>query len=342
MKIDIALEPNVSGDEFARLGRLAESYDLGTVWTANILASRDPFLCFSRLARESHDIRMGPMAISPFEMHPVRMANLLFTLNEFSRGRADIVVGGGGGTTIALKLKPDRRTMFPKMVRGVRECVDILKGVSPDKPLMYDGELFQVMGYQPEWATDPPPRIYVGATGRQMLKMATAAADGVMMSDVPLQRIDETIAWICGHLSARGRPRGAFRINNLLPWHVKADAAAARREALRKIWVRGMLSPWHISKFLDEDDSAFVEDHFDSFAKAYMANTHEIEGVPDRILDKLVENLTLTGDLGDVDRLIEELDAFKRAGVSEFTLRIYDDPAASIKLIGERVAPAVR
>jgi 5,10-methylenetetrahydromethanopterin reductase len=123
MKIDIALEPNASADEFARLGKLAEDYDLGTVWTANILSSRDPFLCFSVLARESHKIRMGPMAISPFEMHPIRMANLVFALNEISHGRTDIVVGGGGGTTIALKLKLDRRTMFPKMVRGVRECV---------------------------------------------------------------------------------------------------------------------------------------------------------------------------------------------------------------------------
>ena len=43
-------------------------------------------------------MRMGPVAISPFELHPLKMANQLLTLNEFAGGRANIVVGGGGGT----------------------------------------------------------------------------------------------------------------------------------------------------------------------------------------------------------------------------------------------------
>jgi hypothetical protein len=48
----------------------------------------DPFFALSLLAHQSSHIRLGPMAISPAELHPLKMANLLFSLNELSGGRA--------------------------------------------------------------------------------------------------------------------------------------------------------------------------------------------------------------------------------------------------------------
>ena len=86
MRIDIILEPKASSDAFAELGALAESYGMGAVWTANHDSARDPFICFTQLARVSKKIRMGPIASSPFEYHPLKMANLLFALNEISHG----------------------------------------------------------------------------------------------------------------------------------------------------------------------------------------------------------------------------------------------------------------
>ncbi len=342
MRIDVIFEPDSSADTFCELGLLAESYGLGAVWTANIISSRDPFMCFSTLARQSSTIRMGPIAISPFELHPLKMANLLFALNEMSRGRANLIVGGGGGTSIGMGLKPHRRTMYPRMVRGVQECVEFLKQVSADKVLNFDGEVFQVHGYRPDWARDKPPHIYIGASGLQMLKMATKVAHGVMGSDIPIQLADHYVTSIHQGLAASGRSKEDFRISNLMPWHVKPDREAAIREARSKIWVRGMLDYRFISSFLNEEDCALVEARFDDFGKAYIQNSPVVEGVPDRIFNALVDNMTFTGGLGDVDELIEELRKFKQAGFTEFGLRLYGNPAASIQLIGERVAPALQ
>ncbi|MDH5275884.1 MAG: LLM class flavin-dependent oxidoreductase, partial [Gammaproteobacteria bacterium] len=91
MRIDIILKPHRSGAEMARLGRLAESYGLGAVWVPNNILSLDPFVNFVPTAQQTKNIRMGPIAVSPFELHPLRMANLLLTLNEFAGGRAAIV-----------------------------------------------------------------------------------------------------------------------------------------------------------------------------------------------------------------------------------------------------------
>lgn len=335
------LEP-ASADEFLELGQLAESYGFEAVWTANHLAARDPFMAFSVLARESEAIRMGPVAVSPFELHPLKMANQLFTLNEFSRGRANIVVGGGGGTTIAMHLKADRYVMHRRMVRGVRECVEFLHDASAAEPLTFDGELFKVDNYQPGWATDEAPVVYVGATKPQMLRMAARVADGVMFSDLTLGRLDETMQILSGALTDAGRDTGSFRINNLFSWHVKRDRQEAVAEARRKLWVRGMLEHWYISPALNERDCKFVAENMQAFVKAYLTDSPVIDGVPDELVDLLIDELTFTGDLTDVDALIERFWKFKEAGVNEMALRLYDDPAYSIKVLGETVGPELQ
>ena len=338
MRIHFVLEPS-SAEEFLELGQLAEGHGFAAVWTANHLSARDPFLSFSVLARESRRIRMGPVAISPFELHPLKMANQLLTLNELSGGRANLVVGGGGGTMIGMNLKSGRYVMHPQMVRGARECVEFLKSVSPDAPLDYTGKLFQVTGYQPTWATDASPLIYVGATKRHMLRMAARVADGVMFSDLTLGRLNETMALLGEALSEHGRGTDSYRINNLFAWHVKPNRQEASSEARRKLWVRGMVERWYIAPALDDDECNLVENNMPGIIKAYMTNSPVIEGIPDAIVDKLVDELTFTGDLSDVDRLIERFWTFKNAGVNEMSLRLYDQPADSIRLIADVIGP---
>jgi 5,10-methylenetetrahydromethanopterin reductase len=223
MRLDLVLEPD-SPMRFRELGLLAESLGFGAIWTANHIAARDPFMSFMPLAAAATNIRMGPIAVSPYELHPVKIANQLLTLNEAAGGRANIVVGGGGGTVIGMGMKPGRRDMMPRMVRAVRECAEILQGAARDKPFQYKGELFEVNGYMPAWVTDPPPQIYVGASKPQMLRMAGRIADGVMMSDVTLPRITESMDVLRTSLGKHKRDASQFPVSNLYAWHVKADA----------------------------------------------------------------------------------------------------------------------
>ncbi len=131
MRIDVILESNAAPEIVAELGTLAETCGLGGVWVSNMNDGRDPFINFVDLARSTERIRLGPIAVSPFELHPLKMAAALLTLNEVSTGRAQIVVGAGGGTATAMGV-PQQRP-----VRAVRECVEILQAASTGKPLQY-------------------------------------------------------------------------------------------------------------------------------------------------------------------------------------------------------------
>lgn len=335
LRIDLILESNAAPETIAELGRLAEGYGLGGIWVSSMLDARDVFMNFAELARTTERIRMGPIAVSPYELHPLKMATSLLTLNEASRGRAQIVVGGGGGTMTAMGLKPERR------VRAVREAVEILKLAGTGQPINYEGELFTIRRYHPVWAKSPPPAVYVGANRAAMLKMAPKVADGVMLSDKMVPQVREARAVIDAGLDAAGRPRAGFRLNNFWAWHVKESREEAQREA--RIWLalRGVLLRANHVYFMDEADCDLVEAKRQNFFAALRRRSPDIEDVPERIIATLVEHLTSCASIADLDKEIERLRQFEAAGLTEIALRIYDDPAATIRLLGERVVPAL-
>jgi hypothetical protein len=131
-------------------------------------------------------------------------------------------------------------------------------------------------------------------------------------------------------------------LNNFWAWHVKDSQEEAEREA--RIWlaVRGTLYPEYITDVLDADEAAIVNANISSFITAYHTKSPDVEGVPDSIVAKLVDRATSASSIANLDREIERLQHFKAAGLTEIALRVYDDPADSIRLIGERVLPALQ
>lgn len=335
MRIDLILESNAAPERIAALGRLAEGYGLGGIWVSSMLDARDPFLTFAELARTSHGIRMGPIAVSPFELHPLKMATSLLTLNEISGGRAQIVVGGGGGTMTAMGIQPARR------VRAVEEALTILRLAGRGEPVNFEGEIFRVRRYNPAWARSAPPIIYAGANRGQMQRMAARHADGIMLSDKIVEQVREARAVIDPVLADAGRDPAAFRLNNFWAWHVKESREEAEREA--RIWLalRGVLLKANHHYFMNEADMDLVEQKRGAFFEALRRRSPDIAGVPEHVVKLLVDNLTSCAALADIDREIDRLRRFEAAGLTEIALRIYENPEETIRIIGERVVPAL-
>lgn len=335
MKIDVILESNLSPERIAELGCCAERAGLGGVWVSNMNDARDPFINFVDLARATSRIGLGPIAVSPFELHPLQMARSLLTLNEVARGRARIVVGAGGGVATTMGVKPVR------VVRAVRECVEVLKAAATGKPVRYKGEMFEVGWFNPSWAKSPAPVIYAGANGPQMLKAAPRYADGVMVSDFVPDQVRRARGIIDGTLRELQREPATFPMSNFWAWHVKESAADAAREARTWLTVRGTLYPPYIDDVLDPDEAAIVSRNINAFIRAYNRKSDVVEGVPAGIVQKLVDRCTSASPLAEIDREIERLREFTRAGLTEIALRIYEEPQQSIRVLGERVLPAL-
>ena len=54
----------------------------------------------------------------------------------------------------------------------------------------------------------------------------------------------------------------------------------------------------------------------------------------------MCEVLTSTGGLDDIDKEIERFKRFEKAGQTQLSLRLHDDPMEALTIIGEHILPS--
>lgn len=340
MDIDIILEPDLTSNEITELGQAAEKFGIRALWTSNFFAHWDPFISLVPLAQSTDRLLMGPLAVSPFEMHPLKIANGILSLNEMCNGRAQIAIGAGEGNLDAMDLKTPK-----KIVLAVREALEIVlaagHGTLGDG---YKGEIFNVnhpCAYA--WLTASPPRIYMTAYRFMMMRMGGRVADGVFVGCTPPEIVEPAMEHVNTGIDRRDKPPEDFRVNTFWAWHIKEDKEEAYRESRRELAWRGRkLDPDLLVNWLTEEEAQFVADNFDAYVNAYFDRSGIVQGVPDDINDRLMHAMTSTGGLDDLDREIERFKIFRENGLTEIAIRLHDDPMDALRIVGEHVVPALR
>ena len=336
MQTDIILEADLTPSQVAELAQLAESYGIRGVWTQNYAGGRDPFLCLMPAAAATKKIMLGAVVISPYEMHPLKIANAVSTLNEYANGRGMVVIGGGGEWPGVLGVK------YGKRVTGCGEAVAMVRRAVAGQVVQWDGQVYKARYFRSAWVKGTPPIVYAGATGPKMIDMATHFADGTMFSDMILPMLPPTMGYVREGLTKHGRDPGSFRVNNFCAFHIKDDREVSFAEARRELMLRGWLDEAWYEPFLTVDEAALVGANKNAFLTAFRTKSGDIKGVPPETCAKLVEGLSLAGDLRDLDRHAERLRTFAAAGMTENALRLHDDPARAIHIIGKELIPRLR
>ena len=290
-------------------------------------------------------IRLGVLAVSPFEMHPLKIANAINSLNEIAGGRATVAIGGGGAVLSAMRsegVELDFKAL--RVVRAVREAVEIVRGAAHGELKRgYAGELFQVtMPYNASWLKSTPAKVFTCSDGPQMIRMGARVADGMQLGDQTIHRAPEIMANVKAGWAKREKPADDFRVGNYWAWHIKQDREASLFEARRSVaWRTQLIPPFHgLDLLFDEPDLTFIKDHYTNFQKAAYTGTGNIEGVPKELADRVIASVCSTGDYDDIDRELERYRACADAGFTDLVLKIFDEPMAAVRTICERVVPA--
>ena len=210
MDVDIILEPDLSSAQVVELGVAAERYGIRAVWTSNYFAHWDGFISLVPLALATKRLKLGVLAVSPFEMHPLKIANALLSLNELAGGRAMVAIGAGEGNLDAMDLKKP-----PKIVRAVREAIEIVRAAA-NRNLghVYNGEDFRVTypcAY--DWVKAPPASVYGTAYRVQMMRMQARVSDGVFIGCTPPEIVEPAMAAVREGIAKREPGRGPIRVN---------------------------------------------------------------------------------------------------------------------------------
>jgi 5,10-methylenetetrahydromethanopterin reductase len=267
MDIDIILEPDLTPQQITELGQAAERYGIRALWTSNYFAHWDPFISLVPLAQSTDKLLMGPLAVSPFEMHPLKIANGLLSLNEICNGRATVAIGAGEGNLEAMDLKKPK-----KVVLAIREALEIvLAAAHGNLKDGYDGEIFNVnLPCAYDWLSAPPPKIYMTAYRFMMMRLGGRVADGVFVGCTPPELMGPAMENVKTGISRRDTPPEDFRVNTFWAWHIKEDREEAYRESRRELAWRGRkLDPELLVNWLTEEEAQFVQDNFDAYVTAY-------------------------------------------------------------------------
>lgn len=360
MDIDIILEPDLSPAQVAEIGVEAERLGVRALWSSNYHFQYDAFLSLAPLALATSRLIIGPLAVSPWEMHPLKMANALLTLNEMSNGRAMIGVSGGGGLLGAIGWRasndgpvwplqdPVRRVSEPdRRIRGMRECIEVLEiARSGEFKMGYDGGIFVIRRpFGMPWAKCDGPLIYSCSNGPQAIRMGARLADGIQFSDFTVDMLPEAMELIGKGLAQRDEPAEDFRVGNFWAWHIKPDLEASMYEGRRELIWRAALvgmNEKEIMPFLhDEQEMQVIRDHWEELRIAFRSRSGDCPNIPNDILHRLIHGMASAGTLDDIDREVERYRQFAAGGLTELSIRLFDEPMDGLKMLGERVLPAL-
>jgi len=211
--------------------RAGEAGGAVRMWVANHLFQRDPVTLAALALGATSRLPVALMAMSPFSMHPVQAAMAAATLDEIYPGRVTLCFGVGAPVDLESAGLDASRPLKP-----MREAVEIARALLAGETVNREGQAFTVRNRALSSGVRNVP-IVLAASGPQMLELAGAIADGVLISagtSVPFVR------W-CLEQVHRGAAGRKVRTCGLVYSAVdtEREAAHARLRRMLAILLRG-------------------------------------------------------------------------------------------------------
>ena len=333
MKIGIVLDGTTHANKLAGLARLAERNGIEYLWLSAGSRTKDHFVRLAVAAASTTKIRLGPIATSPFEMHPAIIGNALLTLDEICAGRGRIVLGGGGDLASTLGVPLQNR------VGVVDDTITLIRKLAEGGEVSYTGNKFRVEGLFSPWHRSKPPPIFVGANRPRMLELSAKRADGVMFSDMPENYAGQLVRTVRSQLNGFGRSSDDFQMINWFSWNIQDTLEKAKRLAraslgFRLYYILDVAGQIGISR-----EYAFeLHRKQPEMVKALLRG--KPEQLPGALSDHLIDRLTITSGVKSIDRCVERLHQFEKQGLNQIALSLQGDPDQAIRIIGKHVVPA--
>ncbi|ETW98089.1 MAG: hypothetical protein ETSY2_43330 [Candidatus Entotheonella gemina] len=182
------------------LVRLAERKGYTSVWLPES-PGREVFTELTALAMSSERIRIGTGIVPVFARLPTVAAAAMNTAATLAPGR--VILGLGIGHRPAME--GGHGVAFAKPFQHTREFAAIARQLLREGEISYTGDIYQIKQFQFDAPPPQPVPVFLAALRPQMLQLAGAVADGVLMNWASPDYIPEAIAHVRQGAEAAGR-----------------------------------------------------------------------------------------------------------------------------------------
>ena len=282
------------------LVKLAEDKGYDSVWLPESMG-RDALAELTALVGTSQRIRIGTGIVPVFARLPTVAAASIATAANLAPGRAILGVGIGHQTA----LENGHGVAFSRPLQHVREFTTIARRLLAEGQVAYTGDVYTVKHYQLDTPPSQPVPVFVAALRPQMLKMAGAVADGVLMNWVSLDYVPQAIEYIRQGAEAAGRSLNDLTIASYLRTCV-TDSPETVEQATREQLARYGSMVYYERYFA----SIGFPDEAETIAQAWQRGDRE--AAAGAVTDPMIKAVTI---YGSADECRQRLQAYRDAGL---------------------------
>ena len=239
MKTDANLD-TASLDAITSSARELDEAGYDGLWAAE--AAHDPFLPLAVAALASGRAELGTSIAVAFARTPMTVAYTAHDLQAYSQGRFILGLGSQIKPHIERRFSMPWSHPAPRMREFIAALHAIWDSWETGEPLRFRGDFYQHTLMTPFFAPPssgyPRPRIFLAAVGDEMSRVASEAADGIILHGFTTERYirEVTLPAVETGLAASGRTRAQFQVAHLalVATGRTEEAAKAADQAVRK------------------------------------------------------------------------------------------------------------
>jgi 5,10-methylenetetrahydromethanopterin reductase len=316
-------------DELAGSGRTLESLGYSNIWVPDERLLRNVYVSLATLAGATERIGLGTAVTNPYTRHPAITAAAIATIDELSGGRTTLALGAGGG----LGAYGITRT---SPVQALRETTEIVRRLTSNETVSYDGTLFSLASTQLDFPALRPVPIYLAARGPKILQLAGEIANGAIIGGFA----DAGGIGYAQQMIHRGMERAGrdeSEVDQMAWLYVSASPdRAAARTAVSKIVLASLVTSRPILGELRLDLPKSLIDHLDSTGWVFPRETPAQASalLPDHLVDAFAV-------YGTPAECVERLRAIQACGISHLCFVLFPPEGDTVTSLAERLAVEV-
>jgi 5,10-methylenetetrahydromethanopterin reductase len=314
MKLSLASLGAEPGAHFLQEVKLAERLGFHAFFHNDKKWAREVFSRLGAATQCTTTIGLGTSVIDPYTRHAALLAQATATLAELAPGRFRVIMGSGSH----FETLPGYGS--PKPVAGLREAAELMQRLWRGEKVDLDGEVVKFKDGSLDWKPTEIPQLYIASRGPQILRLAGAVADGVLIGSFATPRgIDYAKEHIQPGLTASNRDWRDIRLCSWIYLSLLARADDPVPDGVK----RGVsFAFWSSRKALAPMVDELAPDASDAFRTFIREAPHEWSSPIMEELRRLmprgvIDSLALVGTASQV---VERLKALAAAGVQEIVI----------------------